>query len=139
MSIASVVRRGFVDTIASVVMRGYRSLTATAPTVTTTSLPGGAQNVGYTFTLQATGDVTITWDITVGALPTGLSLSAAGVISGTPTVLETQAFTVRATNASGNDTQALSLTIGTAASGDGSERAGRSRPAGRGLLRLVGR
>ena len=139
MSIASVVRRGFVDSVASVVMKGFRSLTSTAPTVTTTELPGGAQNVGYTATLTATGDPTITWDLSVGALPTGLSLSAAGVISGTPTVLETQAFTARATNASGNGTQALSITIGTAATGDGTDRAARSRTQGRGLLRLVGR
>jgi hypothetical protein len=139
MSIASVVRRGYADSIASVVMRGFRSLTSTAPTITTTELPGGAQNVAYTYTLAATGDVTITWDISAGALPTGLSLSAAGVISGLPTVLETQNFTVRATNDSGNDTQALTLTIGTAATGTGTDRATRSRTVGRGLLRLVGR
>lgn len=110
-----------------------------APTITTIEAAGGAQNVGYSFQLSATGDVPITWDITVGALPTGLSLSAAGLISGTPTVLETQAFTVRATNAQGNNTKALSITIGTAATGTGTDRAARARQTGRGLLRLVGR
>ena len=138
MAIASVVRRGFVDTVASVVMRGFRSLTSTAPTVTTTVLPGAGQNVGYLYTLEATGDVTITWDITVGALPTGLSLSAEGVISGTPTTVESQNFTVRATNASGNDTQALTLAVSVVASGGGEARDGR-RGASRGLLRLGGR
>ena len=138
MSIASVVRRGFVDTVASVVMRGLRSLTSTAPTITTTVLPGAGQNVGYLYTLEATGDVTITWDITVGALPTGLSLSAEGVISGTPTTVESQNFTVRATNASGNDTQALTLAVAAVATGDGAARDGR-RSTSRGLLRLGGR
>ncbi len=138
MSIASVVRRGFVDTVASVVMRGFRSLTSTAPTITTTVLPGAGQNVGYLYTLEATGDVTITWDITVGALPTGLSLSAEGVISGTPTTVESQNFTVRATNASGNDTQALTLAVSVVASGGGEARDGR-RSTSRGLLRLGGR
>jgi hypothetical protein len=138
MPIANVVRRGYAATIASVVMRGYISLNAVAPTVTTTTLPAGAVGVAYSFTLQATGDVTITWDITVGVLPAGLSLSAAGVISGTPTTEESQAFTVRATNASGNDTQALTLAIGIASLGGGQARDGR-RAVSRGMLRLVGR
>ena len=138
MSIRDIVRDGFVGSIASVVLRGFTSITSTAPTVTTTVLPAGANGVGYLFTLQATGDVTITWDITVGALPSGLALSAEGVISGTPTQVESQNFTVRATNSSGNDTQALTLAIGTASTGGGQARDGR-RNQGRGLLRIGGR
>lgn len=138
MSIRSIVRRGFVDTIAAIVMRGYHSLQSFPPVITTTSLPGGAVGVGYLYTLQVTGDVTITWDITVGALPSGLSLSAEGVISGTPTLEESQSFTVRATNASGNDTQALTIAVGLAASGGGASRDAR-RGSSRGLLRLGGR
>ena len=53
----------------------------------------------------------MSWDITVGNLPVGLTLSAAGVISGTPTAPVTENFTVRATNAAGNDTMALSIFI----------------------------
>jgi hypothetical protein len=133
--IRDVVRRGFVGSIAAIVMRGYTSLQAAAPTVTTTTLPGAGQNVAYLYTLSATGDVTITWAVTVGALPTGLSLSAEGVISGTPTTVESQTFTVEATNGSGSDTQELTLAVAAVSSGGGLARSGTS-PTGRGLLRL---
>jgi hypothetical protein len=133
--IRDIVRRGFVGSIAAIVTRGFGSTQGTAPTITTTSVPGAGQNVAYQTTLEATGDVTITWDITVGALPTGLTLSAAGVISGTPTTVESQNFTVRATNGSGSDTQALTLAVAAVSSGGGLARSGTS-PTGRGMLRL---
>ena len=45
--------------------------------VTTTSLPNAAPTVAYTQTLMATGgDGSYTWSLTVGSLPTGLSLNA---------------------------------------------------------------
>ena len=138
MSIASVILGGFKDTIASLVRGGFGSLNAVAPTVTTTTLYNGAVGVAYSTQLEATGDVTITWDITVGVLPAGLSLSTDGVISGTPTTEESQNFTVRATNASGNDTQALTLAIGLASAGGGQARDGH-RYGPRGMLVLVGR
>jgi uncharacterized repeat protein (TIGR01451 family) len=133
--IRDIVRRGFVGSIAAIVTRGYGSIQATAPTITTTSLPGAGQNVAYTTTLEATGDVTITWAVTVGALPTGLTLSAAGVISGTPTTVESQTFTVTATNDSGSDTQEYTLAVAAVSSGGGLARSG-TAPTGRGLLRL---
>ena len=52
-----------------------------------------------------------TWSVTVGALPGGLSLSSAGVLSGTPSESGAFNFTVQATNAGGSDTQVLTLTI----------------------------
>lgn len=113
--------------------------TALAPTITTLEPAGGAVNVAYTFTFQATGDVPITWDVSVGSVPAGLTLASTGVLSGTPSGTGTTAFTVRATNAQGTDTLACSLVVGTAATGTGSDRAAHSRPGGRGLLRLVGR
>jgi uncharacterized repeat protein (TIGR01451 family) len=133
--IRDIVRRGFVGSIAAIVTRGYGSIQATAPTITTTSLPGAGQNVAYTTTLEATGDVTITWAVTVGALPTGLTLSAAGILSGTPTTVESQTFTVTATNDSGSDTQEYTLAVAAVSSGGGLARSG-TAPTGRGLLRL---
>lgn len=59
---------------------------------------------GYTFT--ATGDPTITFAIFSGALPEGLALSSAGVLSGTPEEDGEFTFKVRATNAAGVDTTA---------------------------------
>jgi len=56
--------------------------------LTTTSLAGAQVSKPYTATLTATGGTPpLTWSITAGSLPAGLSLTpASGVISGTPTV-----------------------------------------------------
>jgi hypothetical protein len=55
--------------------------------VTTTSLPAAQVGKAYTATLTATGGTPpLTWSITAGTLPAGLSLTASsGVIAGTPT------------------------------------------------------
>jgi len=82
-----------------------------SPTITTMSPPGGSLGVAYNQTLTATGDPTITWSVSAGSLPGGLSLSSAGVISGTPSVSGIFNFTVNAVNAAGNDSKALSITI----------------------------
>src|SRR5208283_4784413 len=86
-----------------------------ALTITTTSLPGGEAGVGYSQTLAASGGTTpYTWSVSAGTLPAGLSLSSAGVISGTPTTAGTSSFTVQvADSAGGKATQALSITINT--------------------------
>lgn len=109
------------------------------PVITTTSLPGGQQNVPYSFQLTASGDVPITWTLSGGALPTGLSLASSGAITGIPTTLETTNPEFTATNAQGNDVVTFSMTIGTAATGTGAERATRGTRMGRGMMRLVGR
>jgi Putative Ig domain len=118
---------------------GFWAQVGDVPVITTLEPANGAVDVAYTFQFQATGDVPITWTVSVGAAPTGLSLSSTGLLSGTPTGTGTTNFTVQATNAQGSDTLACSLVVGTAATGDGTDRAARSRTQGRGLLRLVGR
>ena len=63
------------------------AITPAALAVTTTSLPAGAATVPYpSTTLQASGGVgSYTWALASGSnLPSGLSLSTAGVLSGTP-------------------------------------------------------
>ena len=85
-----------------------------APTITTASLPGGTVGTAYNQILAADGDATITWTKTAGDLPAGLTLSDAGVISGTPTATGTANFTVKAENSTGDDTKALSITIAAA-------------------------
>lgn len=86
---------------------------ATAPVISTTSLPAGIVGKAYSATLQTVGNKTGTWAVTTGALPAGLTLATAtGVISGTPTTAGTSSFTVRFTQTGGlTDTQALSLKV----------------------------
>jgi hypothetical protein len=85
-------------------------ITATPPTITTTSLPNGIVGLAYDQTLTASGAQPITWEITTGALPTGLTLDAnTGKITGTPEEEATYTFTVKATNTFGTDTKELTI------------------------------
>ena len=97
---------------------GSTSLTvqAGALSVTTSSLPGGVQGAAYaTTTLAATGGtLPYTWSIVSGSLPPGLSLSGAGVLSGTPTAIGSFSFTVQAADSSSpkkTATAALSIVV----------------------------
>jgi hypothetical protein len=92
------------------------------PTVTTTNLPDGTLAVPYSQTILADGDTPITWSLLSGSLPTGLSLSSGGVVSGTPTVAGSYSFIVRATNATATDDQPFSITIDSGAGGGGYPR-----------------
>jgi hypothetical protein len=86
---------------------------ATAPTILTEHLPNGKIGAAFSQTLFANGTTPITWSISAGSLPNGLTLSAAtGVISGTPTATGTYSFTVKASNGTLPDhSMALSITI----------------------------
>ncbi|MBY4212922.1 putative Ig domain-containing protein [Rhodococcus fascians] len=83
----------------------------TAPAITTSSVPNPSVGVAYTATLAATGTAPITWAISSGALPAGLSLSTGGVISGTPTASGSFSVTVSATNSAGTVTRVLAMTV----------------------------
>ncbi len=64
--------------------------------LTTQTVPEGAVNVAYSFAFQATGGVApYTYSFTQGTLPVGLTMSTAGVISGTPTQTSVSIFTVQ--------------------------------------------
>jgi uncharacterized repeat protein (TIGR02543 family) len=77
-------------------------------TVQTQQLPAATVGSPYRATLHASGaaDGVYHWTIAAGSLPDGLSLSDAGLISGTPTAAGTFAFTV-----SVNDPATADLTI----------------------------
>ncbi|MCX6874846.1 MAG: putative Ig domain-containing protein [Verrucomicrobia bacterium] len=88
-----------------------------APTITTPSpLPSGVKGTAYSQTLTATGGTTpYAWTVAAGSLPTGLALSTAGVLSGTPTAGVTASFTVKVTGANSLfSTKVFSLMIGVA-------------------------
>jgi len=82
-------------------------------TITTTYLDNGTPTVPYSQTLAATGGTApYTWSLSGGSLPAGLSLTSAGVISGTPTATGTAAFTVKVLDSvHAVATKALSISI----------------------------
>lgn len=66
-------------------------------------LQSGTTGVAYSETVTSPSGVSpFTFSLLSGALPTGLSLSSGGVISGTPSVAGTYTFTIRATDANGS-------------------------------------
>jgi hypothetical protein len=88
--------------------------TLAAPTTGLTATVGTA----YSLTLSASGGVSpYTYAVQSGTLPSGLTLSSAGVISGTATdAPQSQAITVRATDDNGATTTSSSFTLLTNAS-----------------------
>jgi hypothetical protein len=83
--------------------------------VSTTSLPNGTQSQPYNQSLAAAGGTApFSWSVKSGLLPAGLTVSAAGQISGTPTTVGASNFTVQVTDSSipvQTATQGLSITI----------------------------
>lgn len=83
---------------------------------TATPLPEGDEDVAYSETLAVSGGQSpYTWTVSTGTLPTGLTLSEAGVISGTPTVAGSSTFTVEAEDSNGaTQTKEFTLVINAA-------------------------
>jgi hypothetical protein len=90
------------------------SLAVTAgPSLSFPAPPPGWTNTVYSDTLTESGGTSpFTWSVSVGTLPAGISLSASGNLTGTPTATGTASFTVKVTDANGQSaTQATSITI----------------------------
>jgi len=85
----------------------------TDPVITSNGLNTAIANKAFSQKLMSKdGEGTISWIVTSGALPAGLSLSVDGLISGTPTVLGTSTFTVTAVDINGDiDSKELSLSV----------------------------
>ena len=82
-----------------------------------TSLPTVPANTVYTSTqFYASGTAPITWSNT-GSLPSGMTFSSSGLLSGTPTAAANSSITFTATNSYGSNNSALTLTVNTAGSG----------------------
>ena len=83
--------------------------------ITPTSLAGGTVGDAYYQALTATGGTApYTWQVTSGSLPVGLTLSSNGLISGTPTQVESESVTIGVSDASarakaGNGVFAISI------------------------------
>jgi hypothetical protein len=88
-----------------------------ALTITTQSLPNGVVGAAYSAALAASGGIgSLTWQLTAGSLPAGLSLSTGGLISGTPSAPASAVPLSFQVTDSGSPAQTasvnLSLTIG---------------------------
>lgn len=78
------------------------------------ALDGATESTPYTATVTATGGIgTVSYAVTAGTLPAGLTLNAAtGEISGTPSSAGTSNFTITATfSVAGEDDAAYSITV----------------------------
>jgi hypothetical protein len=74
-----------------------------AITVNPFTLPAGQVGAPYNQAITQTGGVApVTFSLSEGAAPNGLTLSPQGVLSGTPTVAGLSSITVRATDAEGS-------------------------------------
>ena len=84
-----------------------------APNITTTTLEGGTVGQSYNQTLRANGGIgALTWSVSAGSLPAGLTISPAGTISGVPTNVGISNFIITVIDTfNQSDTQALSITV----------------------------
>ena len=85
------------------------------PAILTATIQSASVSTAYSQTLQASGgDGILTWSISAGSLPTGLTLlPGSGLISGTPTTSGTYTFTAKVTDsdAVGPDSAEQSYTM----------------------------
>lgn len=90
-----------------------QSVAIAAALVINGSFANGTKNDSYSSSVTASGGwAPRTFTKVSGTLPSGLSLSAGGVLSGTPTAAGTFSFTVRVTDADGaTKDKAMSVTI----------------------------
>ncbi|RIJ70551.1 hypothetical protein D1871_18355 [Nakamurella silvestris] len=89
--------------------------------ITTPSLPGGTVGVGYSSPVAATGTGPITFEVSSGSLPPGLSIDPdTGLISGSPTQAGVFTFTVKALNSDSSDLHDYTVEISAVNPTDGS-------------------
>lgn len=75
---------------------GSGNSNASGLTITTATLPDATIDQSYSGSLQASGGTApYSWSVSSGSLPTGLSLTTAGQITGTPTKMGSYSFQVQ--------------------------------------------
>lgn len=103
------------DLVAELEGDGYIEESVTPLSVTTASLNVAVEGQSFSQTLAATGGTSpYTWALSSGALPGGLTLSAAGEISGPPTAAGDFTFSIKATDSASpaaSVTKSFSLTV----------------------------
>lgn len=105
----------FVISITSATLSCQKAYTMTVDPCTNITngspLPDADVGVAYSEQLNSIGIASPVWSIISGTLPTGLSLSASGLISGTPTVVGLSNFTAQVTGDDGTCGKAFALTV----------------------------
>ena len=79
------------------------------PSITTTSLGQGEVNLLFNASLAADGTGPLTWQLTGGSLPAGITFHSSGTLTGTPTQEGQFLFTVRVTGPGGMISKDLTL------------------------------
>jgi alpha-tubulin suppressor-like RCC1 family protein len=95
--------------------KAYTVVIAPAPlAITTATLAPGTVGAAYQQALNATGGVApYTWSLASGTMPAGMTLSASGLIAGTPTATATATLSLKVTDSAATTAIAsLSLLVG---------------------------
>src|SRR6266545_6841395 len=88
------------------------SSTSSTATISPSSLPGATVGVAYSQQLSASGPKPpYSFKLSLGSLPSGLSLSSAGLLSGTPSASGSFAFTVAALDSGGASATSQAYTL----------------------------
>jgi len=82
-----------------------------AVTIQPTALPAAATGADYSAKLAATGGTSQIWSPIGGALPSGISLSADGTLSGRPAIAGVYTFTVRVQSSAGAAQRAFTIVV----------------------------
>lgn len=95
-----------------------RSMTlrvAGAPIIATSAVPDGSAGNPYSTQLVASGEGEKEFSIASGSIPSGLTLSRVGLLSGIPTAAGMSTFTVHTTSTFGSTDRTFTITVATAA------------------------
>lgn len=92
---------------------GFMLTVASAPLeITPRQLPAATLGAAYSQFLDVIGGSgPVQWAVASGTLPAGISLSGAGLLSGTPTALDSATFRVRATRGGATAEQGFTLRV----------------------------
>lgn len=79
--------------------------------ITTSNLPRATAGTAYATTLTASGASSVTWTVSSGSLPAGVSLGSNGTLNGTPTGAGTYTFTVQVAAGGRSTSKQLQLVV----------------------------
>jgi len=79
--------------------------------ITTSSLQKATVGTPYSVALTASGGSSLTWALTAGSLPAGVTLGSNGVLAGTPTAAGHSTFTVRVDGGGRSASKQLDLDV----------------------------